>query len=1019
MQGRKRRVWWILAGVTLPIILLYNIAFYPPVFERILPRLVPAIAGGQLKLSVVRSSLFRGFEVKDIELKSGGTVLFQAERATLSYFLPSVLVGHIGIRDLSLVKPRIFLQKKNGVWNFDELAGAPAPPAPEEPSSPLPDSINTFVALKVYGKVVVRDLRFTLDMQDEGEYLDIDHFSLHLAFISRTFQEVPLSPRIFTLFDTLILGIAPDAPLSIERRGAGGVRGELSMPFFLYREALKGETEFSSRFHMNTKSLVLTQKNRELVPNARIYYSIGYDAGKDRLNLSRLLVEQDGHAWLDMSAGADSVTKPVPVVRLDVHRSDIGLDSLDNVLGFLGVRMGLRGSASLFPLKIDGPLDHLSLTGKFQADNVQFRTGSLLHRIPAARLDLSALLNVAHFLPGAQDEKKPGQKLAFGLFHRLSIPELFVGYNDARIRGNAVIEPDQGMTADLVVSGLALTPFSAPAFDGIASGQLKVRSPETFDRFDIKTELHLSQARYRMEESRSSPLELGLVVDGAAALGDATTVNLDRLVLTANSAQGINLLTLKAASNMSIGEAQRYAFEIKELGVRYADLHSTLPGSLRYTLSPYRTYLDKGVTGQGSIVYRSAGEVSSLNLDLGLGVPGIGVTDLRAAGTMGFSPEQTVFDSVRITGLRGALQIGVAGKIQKAKEVSKPDLKVSLSLSSASLFPIHRNLAIQGGLKMDFDIQSEAVKGNILANDLSAEIYTDCEEVCRKRYRLERMNLALPVFHDLNLKTPALLAEAPSGLTFDSAAFRAKPNLSIQFIASSHSPRGEAVQNGFFYAGALPPDRAPGFTASLEYRKNVLYFQWMKYQIFRPKARTGSDVWVPDGSIEGRDVFFNLADAHPEKMEFGGRLQVQNLDLEPFLPRSRSDYDGIISSELSFKGRNLSDALYNTTARLSVYRLSREFSGFATRIVMPAQVAGAIVKSALEIPSITVELQNGLVYTAIGISRKDITSFTNFLSFFIKPTGEEIRQERIPLAQFLERARSEVEAGVTPGEGAK
>lgn len=1015
-KGKRRMGLRIITGLLLFLVLVYNVLFYPPVFQRILPSLLPVMAGGQLKLQVERASLFRGFVIRDIELQSGGTTLFRAESATLSYFLPSILVGHIGIRDFSLVKPRIFLQKKGGVWNFEELTGKSEEKVEvEEPSSPLPDVISTYVALKVYGKIVVRDLRFTLDMPDDGEFLDIDHFSLHLAFITRTFQEIPVSPRAFTLFDTLILGVAPDAPVSIERRGAGGVRGELSMPFFLYREALKGEAEFSSRFHLNTADLVLTQKGRQLIPNARIYYSVAYDAQKDRLNLSRFLIEQDRHPWIDLSAGADGVTKEVPVVRLDMHRSEIGLDSLENLLVFLGVRMGLRGTASLYPLKIDGPLDRLSLLGKFQADQLAFRTGAMLHRVPMARLDLSALLNVAHFLP--EGKKKENEGLAFGVFHRLSVPELLIGYNESRIRGNAVIEPGRGMTADLVVSGLALTPFSAPAFDGIASGQLKVQSPETFKTFALKSELHLSQARYRMEESRSSPMELGLVLDGNIGLGDSTTVDLSRIVLSAGNAQGINLVTLRASSNMNIGEAQSYAVNIKELSVRYADLHSTLPGGLRYSLSPYRSYLDKGVGLGGTAVFKSAGETSSLLLDLSMAVPGLDLKDLRVAGGMSFLPAKTTFDNIKMTGLRGALQVAVSGKIDKSPEGSKPDLKVALSLASQSLFAIHKNLAIQGGLKMDFAIQSDAVRGNVAANDLSAEIYTDCEEaVCRKKYRLERMNLLLPVFHDLKLKDPALLAEAPTGLTFDSTAFRAKPNLSVQFIASGHSPRGEAAKDGFFYAGALLPDRPPGLTASLEYRKNVLYFRWLKYQIYRPRARQGNDLWVTDGSIEGRDVFFNLADAHPENMEFGGRMQVQNFDLEPFLPRSRSDYDGIISAELQFKGRNLSNALYNTTGRLSVYRLSREFSGFATRIVMPTAVAGMIVKSALEIPSITVELQNGLVYTAIGISRKDISSFTNFLSFLIKPTGEEIRQERIPLAQFLERAKSEVEAGVTPEE---
>ncbi|MCE9597136.1 MAG: hypothetical protein K8S54_04135 [Spirochaetia bacterium] len=1007
-RGRK-----IFLAVILAFVVGYNIVFSAPVFEGIIKGVLVKFLGGQISLKVERSSLFRGFEFKDISIKTADSVFFRADHLTVSYFLPSILIGHIGVRDLSLVRPEIHLKKRNGKWNFQEIFGASASePEPEKPTDSRPlDRIFTFVWIKLYAKTVIQDAHFTLDIDDAGEkeFMDLDHLSIHLAFVTRTLQEIPLSLDVINIFDTLIVGIAPNQPVSFRYKGSGDVEGKVSLPFFLYREATRGAPEFTSRFHLQTNDLVMRDRGRSLVPQARIYYNMSYDAPTDRLRLHRLLVEASGDPWLDLSGGIDHITSKMPSAQVEVLQSRIELGSIDRILLFLGTNVDLRGSASLYPLKINGPLNRLNLTTKVAGQGLSLKAGGIRHQVSLFRLDLDAVLDIHRFFP--LPEKKE-RDLAFGLFEKLVVSELLVNYNESTLRGDARILPGEGVLANLVLSGFRLTPFSAPAFDGVASGQVHLQSPESFKDLNVKTELHISQARYRMGDSRSNPLELGLVAEGLVGLHEVTTVGLPRLQFSAYNPQGVNVIQLKTAGDMTLAEAQRFDFKLQDLRVNYAELHATLPGSLRYTLAPYRSYLDGGISLNGAVGYTAAA-ASSLNTDLTVAMPGIHVNDLRIVSGVGLSKERTSLDTVKISALKGALQILVKGVLNNTKTGVVPDLTATLDLASKTLFGIHKNLAIQGGLHMDFKIQKEAVRGNVDAKDLSLEIYTDCDSgsACKK-FRVEKMNLTLPVFHDLSLRSPAVLTDSPVGQTFDASAFRGQPNLTLQFIASSHNPRGELLKEGYFYSGTLMPGRDPGVAALLEYRKNVLYFKWLKYSLFRPKARTGNDLWVPDGDITGRDVFFNLADLAPRNMEFGGKLELQNLDLEPYLPASRSNYDGVISASLAFKGRDLGNALYNSDVRLSVYRLSREFSGFATRIIMPNQIAGFIVKSALEIPSITLELQNGLVYSTIGIARKDIRSFSSFLSFAIKPTGEEIRQERIPLAQFLERAKSEAEVGV-------
>lgn len=1012
--GKKRVLRWIFASLFLLLVLAYNIAFYPPVFEKILIRGLTGVIPGRITAHVEKASLFRGFVFKDVEVRSENSPFFKASHVTLSYHLPSLLIGHIGIRDFSLVRPEIFLIKKNGVWNTDEVFGPPANKEPE-PETPPRKSISTYVAVKLYGKFVIQDLHFNMDVQGkEAQFLDVDHLDLHAAFITRTFQEVPLNLHAFELFDTLMIGLAPNRPVNVVHRGAGDVSGEVKLPFFIFRDVSRGEPEFNSRFHLNTGNLTLHKNGRSLQPQVRLYYNVVYDAKKDSLRLGRLLAEQSGSAWLDLSANVDRLTSKNPSITLDMKQSHMDLTSVETILNFLGTTMNLHGNLSLFPLHMEGPLQSVSMNGSLRGNAVSLKAGNLYHSIPDLHLDMSAKMDLLQYMPvDVPEEKKERSGLAFGVFHSLLVPDLFVSYNNATIRGNAKIMPGEGVLVDLIVSRLRLAPFAGPSMDGVASGQIRLQSPESFRDLDVKSELHVSETRLRMQDSRSAPLELGLVANGKIGTGDTTTVSMDKLLLTVQNQSGVNLLTLNSATDMSFGELQNIQFHIKDLTVRYADLHSSLPGNLRYTLAPYRSYLDDGVKVSGSFGMRGTKDVTNITTDMMLAMPGIHLMDLAVHTSVSLSEKKTLIEDLKMTGLRGALLGTIKGSINKVDGKSVPDLTVNLGLSSKTLFAIHKNLALQGGLLMDFKIQADSVRGNVNANDLSLEIYTDCDaQSACKKMRIEKMNLALPIFHDLKIARPALLADSPAGLTFDAAQFRGDANLTIQFIASTHNPRGAIVKDGYFYSGSLLPGRGPGVSASLEYRKNVLYIKWLRYQIFRPKAREGNDVWVADGRIEGRDVFFNLADLSPRSMEFGGVMQIQNFDLEPYLPASRSNYDGVISAEMGFRGKDLGNALYNSDLRLSVYRLSREFSGFATRVVMPGQVAGFIVKSALEIPSITLELQNGLVYTTIGIARKDVRSFTTALSFIMKPTGEEIRQERIPLAQFLDRARSEVEAGV-------
>jgi len=138
-------------------------------------------------------------------------------------------------------------------------------------------------------------------------------------------------------------------------------------------------------------------------------------------------------------------------------------------------------------------------------------------------------------------------------------------------------------------------------------------------------------------------------------------------------------------------------------------------------------------------------------------------------------------------------------------------------------------------------------------------------------------------------------------------------------------------------------------------------------------------------------------------MEYGAHLSVHDLNVEPYFPKADSSYDGIISATANVRGANLADAVRNINARLAVYRISKDFTGLAVRIMVPSDILAKLVNNTLEIPAMSAELRGGLVYTTIQVRSSGIVSFSRL----VKPADEMIRQERIPLAEFLERTRKE------------
>lgn len=1006
------------------LVVLYQALLYPAVTRALLTGAVGKFTNGTLELEVQRSSLLYGFDFKNVRLGlRDGAPLFQADRLRLAWFLPGALAGRIGVRELLLDRPRFFIHEKDGQLNWARLLSSSAPREEEPRSGERLRAIRTYFTLQAYFNLRIQDLQihYLAERPNSRTEARISNVDLFLAFVTHEFDSIPLHPGAIDLFETFLLALNPTRPIQIELQGARPLQGALKASCYLYRDGRAGAQEFATR--MNLDASRLNVGGRALGLN--IYYDIAYDAPGDRLLVRGMEVRNYGERWLALRAEAINASSPGRRLNLELLPSRIPLADVGRTLAALsGADRAPISGDSLYidRFSLRGRMDRLLLESKLRLDDLRFGGGPL-QRIERAAVDLSAELDLYRALPVLEPPPnyRPHPGLIFGSFYRLVAPEISVAYNQARAAGAATMLPDSGIKMSLRIENLNLARFAPQAAAGMLEARLEASSSTDFSRLGLQGQLRLTQARYFIGRSRSGLHTLSLNLGGQLHLKDGLTeIEVDRLRLDTRSPEGAPMALLDAAGRMAFsGGRQTYDLKVRELDLVYSNLHPALPGQLRYSLQPLKLYLSRGASLKLQARYERTATRSDLRASGQLAVPFLKLNDLSFQAGMDFSPERTHIESLRIDGLKGALAIRAQGELNRSGGVLRPALRASLRIAQDELIPIHENIALGGALSLDAQVDAERVRGKFGASNLNVH-YTsgDCSSFENRgctAFFINRMNAELPFEHSLRY-APATSGSAESDY-FNAYGRSGAPNFTVVSVASNRTPNGQIAPGSYYYLGSPAGDS--GLQARIQYASNTVFLHWLRLAAYRrlsdstppASASAPASAWAPNGLIDGRSIFFRLADLKPAHMAFAANLQIKNLDLQPFLPQTRSNYDGVVSADIKAGSPNLGDALYSTQAQLNVFRISREFSGFATRVLMPGSVA-FLVRNTVEVPSIRVELRGGLVYSYIGVRRGGL-----FPGLVIAPGEEEIKQERMPLAQFLERARSEVQDFPERGAG--
>lgn len=1012
-----RRKVVLYAGLAL--VAIYQVAFSPPVVRAVILAVLPRDAS--LQLNVVRSSLLFGFEFDDVRLddRVSGDPILHVDRLVLKWFLPGSVGGQLGVRELGLYHPVMTMVKRNGRWNTAALSNGEEKKE-KPPSKPL-DSIELFLPVRLYGALHIEGLEFVMEdtTPAEASRMQVADVDLHFGLITKTFHRIPMDLAALDLIDSLVVALNPSRPFRFEYVRLDRMGGRPLMMLKLYREVVAGDTAFVSRLRMETRDLSLQSPGGLVLPfDMALRYDVFYDPREERVVVRDMRLVCGPDVWLSLSGFVRRDGEGYHHVDLKVSESKILLDRIAPLASRLtGGRLLLGGGLSLYPLVVKGRLDQLMVQMGLNASSLLVAMPAARHLVGQARLDASATVDLYSIgVFPAPPAYRTDTSLAYGIVREAKINALDLSYNGSVLHTHGSLDPGRGIDLSLVLSGFDIAQFTAPGMTGLAGANLTVHSGTDFRRMVVQGLMTLDGMRYRMERSLSGAHNLRMDTDMDVAFpGKGMTVLLRSARLNAHDATGQRLATIALSGNYTLADGQNMGFDVQTVDVDYAKLHPLLPGGLRNTMLSSKSYLEGGVLLSGHTDMSFHDGQSTYAARVNLILPAVSKDGLQIGCDVRLGPAGIDVQQFQVAGLRGALNATVTGSLMRSATGMTPNLDVRLNLSRQGMLPVHESVSLDGSLDLAASVRPTHIDGSIDVRKLHV-IYSmpACSrgEAGCTRYHVEDLNLALPFHHEMHpapvryetMLNPDLIERFPD-----------RPNLTLRSVWANRSPDGLAVNSGFYYLGAPSPAARPALESNLRYRLNILesrQFRLSTYRLLKEGEAADrqavvlgaqKDGYVSNGTVDIRNLYFNVADGKPENMQYGAHLSVHDLNVEPYFPKADSSYDGIVSATSQVRGDNLSDPLRNMNARLAVYRISKDFTGLAVRIMVPSDILARLVNNTLAIPSLSAELRGGLVYTVIQVSSPGVVSFSRL----IRPREETIRQERIPLAEFLARTRKE------------
>ncbi|MCP5499289.1 MAG: hypothetical protein H7A25_05265 [Leptospiraceae bacterium] len=988
--------------------LFYKAIFNSYTAKQLVLFIFPKVSTGKISLEVQQFSLFYGLDIRNIKIISNqdfdNETFFEADRLALLYRLPSVFWGRLEVDGLFLIRPRILLHKKKEIWNFESLF--PSEPSTEKKEEKkdkqTPEDnkeISTFISVSTLLHILIDDLHFQMKIEGK-EPVELKAFPIYLETLLETKEssKIPKDLSALELIKRFFLRLNPSKKLDLSFQDKTyTIKEKLDINLIFEKEEAKDKKlKLLSSLKLGGENIQIQVKGKKAYPlTALASYSLNYSPSQDTLSLNDLSLVFQKNPWLRVKGNLNHVLKDTREFDAEVFESDINLDVLSSFLsGLPGMELPIGGNLKLLPVKAKGPLSDLNLNLELKGKNVFYGSGKQRHSVPSLHLKADGVFDFVSKKEGTAKDPLPFMK-------KLNIEDLSLYYNQIFLSLNGFIRDTDGIQLGLQVKNVNLGAFTS-AVSGVTAARLQVKAKD-FSLLNARLQAGLAGFRYSIGKSKSPIGSIDLDLNAAISFLKGfkpDTLQIHSIQIPYKNSAGKQALglSLQKGSIQFPGELSIKADNLS-LQTHIKNLLSALPLSLKETISPLRSIIgDKQVLELKSFQYKLGKEKDIIGGNLLLQIPALALNDLESRIRISLSKNYTKaihIQSFQITALNQKLTGEIEGKLFKNPAEKKaplgdffPDLRISFKLDAPDMIRLIKNVNFKGNYEANFELKDFLIKGLIkIEKSILHVMIGDCEgkNSCDK-YELEAIELKLPIEHNLALDGHKSLIEGNKSRYVKTYGKTPEDNFKIGAIYGPHISNKK--KRFPFVAGQIEGE--PGLSARIDYRANYFSMDNLRIRML-------------DGIVYGKDILFNVGTAEPLHMEYSATLQVKDIDLKKLLPdniQNRFD-DGKIKADVNLSGKNLTDPLGNLELFFSVYQIGKDFGKSAINVVSPQNRFTDFLIGSYSVDKLEVELSKGLVYAKILFKR-------SILSSIISIEDNKISQERVPLANFLNRAKSEI-----------
>ncbi len=948
-------------------------------------------------------SLFFGLETGrvrlSIEKDFPNEALFEAKRLALRYNLLSLLFLKLKISEVAIESGTLFLHEKNGLWNYSRLAKASEKKIEPEKITETPlEEIKTYLPILAEAHVKLEQFHVRFWKESDKRILaDVYDFNLRLDLLTNRFTSLPLSLELLDQIDVFYLAINPNRSLPIEIDSAD-INWKQTLPVSLLLDWKNKSKDSVFLFSSNIGSdqIQLEYQKKPIQFGLSLNHHIEYFPDKNEVLFKTFIVKVLGDTWLSIIGKINKIQEDEPVFDIKVTESNVRLAPVNRLINQLsGILPAIfaNGDLSLLGSEVKGNWKDVFVRLKLVGKDVSFAKGnSKKHNLKFVDIDLTSNLDLNH-------KENKTAKDPIPILSSFSIQNFNLNYNDILLGLVGSYQRARSLNFVLNVEQLQLSEFT-----NVVGGRVKTKidiNGADFSALSANIDLLIDGFRYAIDRSRS-PLSRINLISSLSLFFDKpfglSNIEIDSLNLAQKTIGGNKALSLDVVGNLSLGDGTTHIQTSKtNLSLNLASLLQTVPLLLKEKIAP----LQSTIGNEPSLSAKSDIKLSALNqkfkLNLTGVLPGLELKDLNILidANINKSKEQTIsINQLFVSAYQKVLSFDLKGNLyQKQTSEVAPfgsffgNLDAKLRLNSKEKRYLLKGISFLGNIDLTAKIKDFDISGALVSDHSNlSQTNQKCPGVDCRMFLVEDIEANIPFQHNLAWKKQESLIVGDKSIFIKTYGRSALPNLKISQVIGTHPSIADLP---FEYVKKQAG--IPGFSARVDYRDNYATIEDLK-------------AYSLDGLILGKNLVFNVGSGDPKFMEFRGNLQIRDIDLKQLMaPKIRDKIeDGKIKADLNLSVRDLTEPVANMDLFFYIFQIGSDFGKSALNVISQQNLLIDRIADSYSVKKIEVSLSKGLVYADVFFRR-------SLLSIFVNLEDSKISQQRMPLANFLKSAQSEIQ----------